>query len=55
MRFSWISMCAGLLLTALVGMANAAAPVLLRTELTLTHIAADKWRADYVFSERHCH
>jgi hypothetical protein len=23
----------------------------LRTELTLTHVAADKWRADYVFAE----
>ena len=28
-----------------------ATPAPLRTELTLTHIAADKWRADYVFAE----
>lgn len=44
-------MCAGLLLAALLGMAKAAAPAPLRTELTLTHIAVDRWRADYVFSE----
>ena len=30
---------------------EAATPAPLRTELTLTHIAADKWRADYVFAE----
>lgn len=51
MRLSSISACAGLLLAALVGTAHAATPVPLRTELTLTHIAADKWRADYVFAE----
>jgi len=31
--------------------ATQAAPAPLHTELTLTHIAADKWRADYVFAE----
>lgn len=30
---------------------HAAAPAPLRTELTLTHIAAGKWRADYVFAK----
>lgn len=39
------------MLAALMGTAHAAAPAPLRTELTLTHIAADKWRADYVFAE----
>lgn len=39
------------MLAALMGTAQAAAPAPLRTELTLTHIAADKWRADYVFAE----
>lgn len=51
MRFSSISALAGLLLAALVGTVHAAAPAPLRTELTLTHVAADKWRADYVFAE----
>ena len=42
-----------LLLAALANGAHAAAPgpAPLRTEITLTHIAADKWRADYVFAE----
>lgn len=39
------------LLALLVGAAQATAPAPLHTELTLTHVAADKWRADYVFSE----
>jgi hypothetical protein len=43
--------CLGLLLAALAGGAHAATPAPLRTEITLTHIAADRWRADYVFSE----
>jgi hypothetical protein len=51
MPFSWISTCASLLLVALVGTVQAAAPAPLQTGLTLTHIAADKWRADYLFSE----
>lgn len=51
MQLSSISAYAGLLLAALVGTAHAATPAPLRTELTLTHIAADKWRADYVFAE----
>jgi hypothetical protein len=51
MRLSSISACAGMLLAALAGTAYAAAPAPLPTELTLTHVAADKWRADYVFSE----
>ena len=46
-----ISSFAGVLLAALVGTVHAAAPAPLHTELTLTHIAADKWRADYVFAE----
>lgn len=53
MRISSTSL-QGLLLAALVtfgGVARAAAPAPLRTELTLTHVAADKWRADYVFAE----
>jgi hypothetical protein len=51
MRLSSIAAYAGLLLATLMSTANAAAPAPLRTELTLTHVAADKWRADYVFSE----
>lgn len=51
MRFSWISIWVGLLLVSFLGMASAATPAPLRTELTLTHVAADKWRADYVFAE----
>ncbi|RNF83207.1 hypothetical protein [Montanilutibacter psychrotolerans] len=46
-----IAACAALLLAALVGTVHAAAPAPLPTKLTLTHIAADKWRADYVFAE----
>jgi hypothetical protein len=34
-----------------MGAAHAAAPTPVHTELTLTHLAADKWRADYVFAE----
>lgn len=51
MRLSSVPAYAGLLLAVLVGTANAATPAPLHTELTLTHIAADKWRADYVFAE----
>jgi hypothetical protein len=51
MQLSSISACAALLVAALVGTAHAATPAPLHTELTLTHIAADKWRADYVFAE----
>lgn len=63
MKLSLISAGAGLLLAALAGTSHAAAPAAvsnaahtpapapLQTELTLTHIAADKWRADYVFAE----
>ena len=40
-----------LLFASLVGTARAAAPAPLHTELTLTHIAVDKWRADYVFAK----
>lgn len=46
-----ISACLGLLLASLLGIAHAAAPRPLRTELTLTHVGVDKWRADYVFAE----
>ncbi|QPF75018.1 hypothetical protein G8A07_20260 [Roseateles sp. DAIF2] len=49
--FSSISAFAGLLLAALIGTVHAAAPPPLRTKLTLTHVAADKWRADYLFAE----
>ncbi|NQD37734.1 hypothetical protein HPT27_11920 [Permianibacter sp. IMCC34836] len=45
------SSCAGLLFVVFMGTAHAADPAPLRTELTLTHIATDKWRADYVFAE----
>lgn len=51
MQFPRISACLGLLLASLLGIAHAAAPTPLRTELTLTHVAVDKWRADYVFAE----
>lgn len=49
-----ISSCAVLLFALLVacgGQAGAAAPAPLRTELSLTHVAANKWRADYRFAE----
>ncbi len=51
MQLSSISAFTGVLLAALVSTAHAAAPAPWRTELTLTHIAPDKWRADYVFAE----
>lgn len=51
MQLSSIAAYAVLLLAALVGTARAATPAPLHTELTLTHIAADKWRADYVFAK----
>lgn len=51
LRLPAIWACAGLLLAALMGTARAATPAPLQTGLTLTHIAADKWRADYVFAE----
>ncbi|WP_374562892.1 hypothetical protein [Ideonella sp.] len=51
MKLPSISWLAGTLLAALAGTAQAAAPAPLHTELTLTHVAADKWRADYVFAE----
>lgn len=51
MRLPSIAAFAGLLLAALVGSAQAAAPAPLRTALTLTHVAADRWRADYRFAE----
>lgn len=45
------STAATLLLATLLSGAQARTPAPLRTELTLTHVAANKWRADYVFSE----
>jgi len=51
MQFSSISACAALLFAVLASTAHAAPPRPLHTELTVTHIAADKWRADYVFAE----
>jgi hypothetical protein len=51
MPLSSIPAFAGLLLATLIGSAQAAASVPLHTELTLTHVAAEKWRADYVFAE----
>ncbi|HEX5684791.1 MAG TPA: hypothetical protein VFY73_12260 [Ideonella sp.] len=51
MQLSSIPMLAGAALAMLAGTSHAVAPAPLRTELTLTHIAADKWRADYVFAE----
>lgn len=51
-QLSLIAAHAVLLLAALAGAAHAAHPTPpVRTELTLTHIAADKWRADYVFAK----
>src|SRR4051812_33852 len=41
----------GMLLVFLAGAAAAGTPRPLHTELTLTHIAADRWRADYAFAE----
>jgi hypothetical protein len=46
---AWV--CTALLFTSLASSANAAARAPVKTEITLTHIAAEKWRADYVFSE----
>ena len=60
MNLSWITASASLLLAcsayantpvASSATAPSSAPAPLQTELTLTHIAADKWRADYVFAE----
>lgn len=51
MQLSLIPAFLGVLLAALVGTVHATAPAPLRTELTLTHVAPDKWRADYVFAE----
>lgn len=51
MHLSSISAYAGVLLAALISTAHAAVPAPLHAELSLTHIAADKWRADYVFAE----
>lgn len=53
MKLASISACVALSLATLTSTAHGAAPVPapLRTELTLTRIAADKWRVDYVFSE----
>lgn len=42
---------ASLPLAVLVSTAQAETPPPLRTELTLTHVAADRWRADYAFAE----
>jgi hypothetical protein len=52
MHPSSISVFAGLLLAAVIGTeAHAAGAPALPTELTLTHVSADQWRADYVFAE----
>lgn len=51
MQLSSMWMFAGAVLAAFVGAVQAAAPAPLRTGLTLTHVAPDKWRADYVFAE----
>lgn len=40
-----------MLWVAIMGTCGAATPAPLRTELTLTHVAPDQWRADYVFAE----
>jgi hypothetical protein len=46
-----IAAYAVLLLAALAGTVHAATPAPLRTELTLTRIAVDTWRADYIFAK----
>ena len=51
MQLSSIPVVLSILFSTLVGTAYAASPAPLRTELTLTHVAPDKWRADYVFAE----
>lgn len=51
LKSPWSWAAAGLLLASLLNAAQAAEPAPLHTELTLTHTAADKWRADYVFAE----
>ena len=50
-QLSSMAAFAVLLLAALLGTARAATSAPERTELTLTHVAADKWRADYVFAK----
>lgn len=50
MSLSSLAACAILSLAALMGTARASAPAPLRTELTLTRIEIDTWRADYVFA-----
>jgi hypothetical protein len=51
MRLSTVPAIAGLLLAVFASTSLAADTPPLHTELTLTHVAADKWRADYVFAE----
>lgn len=51
MCLSSLAAYAVLLFAALMGSASAATPAPLHAELTLTHIAVDKWRADYVFAK----
>lgn len=51
MRLLTVSAVTALLMAFFTSTSEAANSLPLHTELTLTHVAADKWRADYVFAE----